>query len=244
MKVGIDKLRVWPATLALPMDALCAARGRSRDEARDVLMVDERSVNPPWEDPVTMAVNAADAMLTDEERASIRLLLVCSESGVDQEKPLSVWVHEWLGLDSRCRNLEVKHACYSGTGALGLASAFVASGAAGRGARALVVTTDQSRAHFGKPWELVMGACASAILVSNEPRMLEIEMGKSGVYTRQVRDDLCRPTSRVEQATARRACSRTSKRSTTPCPRTSRASERESRTTTSRRTSTTCPSAA
>ncbi len=197
--VGIDKIRVWPGSLALPMDALCKARGRSVDEARDVLMVDERSVNPPWEDPVTMAVNAADQMLTDEERASIRFLLVCSESGVDQEKPLSVWVHRWLGLDSRCKNLEVKHACYSGTGALGLAAAFVSSGAAGPGGRALVVSTDQSRMHFGKPWELVMGASATAVLVSNEPRMLELEIGKSGVYTREVMDDLCRPTSRVEQ---------------------------------------------
>lgn len=199
VKVGIDKIRVWPASLALPMDELCRARGRSPEEARDVLMVDERSVNPPWEDPVTMAVNAANAMLTDEERASVRLLLVCSESGVDQEKPLSVWVHRYLGLDSRCRNLEVKHACYSGTGALGLASSFIASGAAGRGARALVITTDQSRMHFGKPWELVMGACASALLVSAGPRLLELELGKSGVYTREVMDDLCRPTSRVEQ---------------------------------------------
>ena len=193
--VGIDKIRVWPGSLALPMEALCKARGRSVDEARDVLMVDERSVNPPWEDPVTMAVNAADAMLTDEERASIRLLLVCSESGVDQEKPLSVWVHRWLELDSRCRNLEVKHACYSGTGALHLAAALVASS----GGRALVISTDQSRMHFGKPWELVMGACATAVLVSSEPRMLELELGKSGVYTREVMDDLCRPTSRVEQ---------------------------------------------
>jgi 3-hydroxy-3-methylglutaryl CoA synthase len=193
--VGIDKIRVWPGSLALPMDELCKARGRSVDEARDTLMVDERSVNPPWEDPVTMAVNAADAMLTDEERASIRLLLVCSESGVDQEKPLSVWVHKWLELDSRCRNLEVKHACYSGTGAVHLASAMVGAS----GGRALVISTDQSRMHFGKPWELVMGACATAVLVSQEPRLLEIEMGKSGVYTREVMDDLCRPTSRVEQ---------------------------------------------
>ena len=28
VKVGIDKIRVWPASLALPMDELCRARGR------------------------------------------------------------------------------------------------------------------------------------------------------------------------------------------------------------------------
>ncbi len=197
MRVGIDKIRVYPTSMALSMERLCQARNHDLADIHDVMMIDERSVNPPWEDPVTMAVNAALPLLDEEDRARIELLLVCSESGVDQEKPMSTWVQRYLGLSSRTRNLEVKHACYSGTGALQLASAYIASGVCSPKARALVITTDQSRMHLGKPYEFVMGAGATAMVISAEPRLFELELGKSGVHTHEV-SDLTRPTSRVE----------------------------------------------
>ncbi len=196
-RVGIDKLRVYPTSLALDMRLLCDARGHDPADIRDVMMIDERAVNPPWEDPVTMAVNAALPMLTDEDRRSIELLIVGSESGVDQEKPMSTWVQRYLDLPSRCRNFELKHACYSGTAGLMMAAGCLASGATSPKAKALVITTDQSRTHFGKPWEFVMGAGATALLVSRDPRFFELELGKSGVHTNEV-SDLTRPTSRVE----------------------------------------------
>jgi 3-hydroxy-3-methylglutaryl CoA synthase len=197
MRVGIEKLRVYPTSMALRMERLCEARRHDLADIRDVMMIDERGVNPPWEDPVTMAVNAAMPLLTEEDRARIELLLVCSESGVDQEKPMSTWVQRYLGLSSRTRNLEVKHACYSGTGAFHLASSWLASGVAPKGAKALVITTDQSRMHLGKPYEFVMGAGAAAMVISTEPALFELELGKSGVHTHEV-SDLTRPTSRVE----------------------------------------------
>ncbi|MCC6559340.1 MAG: hydroxymethylglutaryl-CoA synthase family protein [Polyangiaceae bacterium] len=197
VRVGIEKARVYPTSLALDMGALCAARGHDPADIRDVMMIDQRSVNPPWEDPVTMAVNAALPMLTEEDRRDIALLLVGTESGVDQEKPMSTWVQRYLGLSSRCRNMEVKHACYSGTGSLQLAASFVASGVAGPRAKALVITSDQSRMHLGKPYEFVMGAGAAALVVSRDPRLFELELGRSGIYTNEV-SDLTRPTSRVE----------------------------------------------
>jgi NAD(P)-dependent dehydrogenase (short-subunit alcohol dehydrogenase family) len=63
-RVGIERARVYPCSLALSMADLCAARGHDPADIRDVMMIDERSVNPPFEDPVTMAVNAARPMLT------------------------------------------------------------------------------------------------------------------------------------------------------------------------------------
>jgi hydroxymethylglutaryl-CoA synthase len=194
--VGIEKIGVYPCALALPMERLCAARGGDPKHVRDVLLVDERAVNPPWEDPVTMAVHAAQSILTDEDRRDIALVLVCSESSVDQEKALSTWAQRYLGLSSRCRNLEVKHACYSGTGALHLAASWVRSGIA-PGKKALVITTDQSRMHLGQPWEYVMGAGATALLVSDRPEFLELDLAASGVYTEEV-SDLTRPTLQVE----------------------------------------------
>lgn len=196
-RVGIDKLRVYPASMTLHMSDLCAARNHDPADIRDVMMVDERSVNPPWEDPVTMAVNAALPMLTEEDKRSIELLIVGSESGVDQEKPMSTWVHRHLGLPSTVRNFELKHACYSGTAGMQVAAGFLASGAVSPNAKALVITTDQSRMHLHKPWEFVKGAGAAAMLISRDPGLFEIELGKYGVHTNEV-NDLTRPTSRVE----------------------------------------------
>ena len=135
-------------------------------------------------------------MLTDEDRQRIELLIVASESGVDQEKPMSTWVHRYLGLSPHCRNFEIKHACYGGTAGLQMAASWIASGLAGQ-AKALLVTTDQSRMHLGQPWEYVLGAGAAAILISREPRIVQLEPGKSGYWTQEV-SDLTRPTLTVE----------------------------------------------
>ena len=195
-RVGIEKLRVYPCSLSLDMVDLCEARQHPVSDIKHSMMIDERSINPVYEDPVTMAVNAARPMLTPDEIDSVELLIVASESGVDQEKPISTWVHRYLGLKANCRNFEVKHACYGGTAALGIAGNWILSGLAGD-ARALIVTTDQSRIHLGKAHEFVLGSGAAALLVSSQPRLLELEPGKSGYWTNEV-SDVTRPTSRVE----------------------------------------------
>jgi 3-hydroxy-3-methylglutaryl CoA synthase len=163
---------------------------------RDVMFVDERSLNPLWEDPVTTAVNAAQPMLSEDDRRRIELLVVASESGVDYEKPMSTWVQRYLGLTANCRNFEVKHACYGGTSGLQMAAHWIATGL-NRGAKALVICTDQSRTHLNQPWEYVLGAGAVAVLVSERPAIAELEVGKSGYWTHEV-SDLIRPTGSVE----------------------------------------------
>jgi hydroxymethylglutaryl-CoA synthase len=196
MAAGIETLNVYPCTFSLDMKRLCEARGHAIADIRDTMMIDERSVNAPWEDPVTMAVNAALPLVTDANRAKIGLVIVASESGVDQEKPMSTWVQRYLGLTPNVRNFELKHACYGATAGLRMALGWVASGMA-RGDKALVISTDQSRMHLGKPWEFVMGAGATAMIVSDQPDLFEVELDKSGVHTEEV-SDLTRPTSRVE----------------------------------------------
>src|SRR3990172_9510017 len=161
--VGIEKIGVYPCSLVLPMLTLCEARQRDPKDIIHSMMIDERSLNPLWEDPVTMAVNAANSILTDEDRERIELLVVASESGVDYEKPMSTWVHRYTGLTANCRNFEIKHACYGGTAGLQMAAHWLAS-CNSRSAKALIIATDQSRAHFGKPWEFVMGAGSAAVL--------------------------------------------------------------------------------
>lgn len=195
--IGIDRLWVEPSTIAMDMATLVRDRGGSVDEVCGDMMIAARSVVPPWEDPVTLAVNAVVGLLPDpDERQRVKLLLVASESAPDQEKALSTWVQRHAGLPDDCRNLEVKHACYGGSGALRLAMGWLLAEAA-PGETAVVVCTDISRTHFHKPYEFVLGAGAVALLISRNPAFLALDRGLSGLYTYEV-SDLIRPTSRVE----------------------------------------------
>lgn len=195
-QLGIEKLRVYPSSLTLDLRRLCEARGMDAEKTTGDLMLVERSLNPPWEDAVTMAVNAAKPLLTDEDRDRIGLLLVGTESSVDQEKPVSSWVHHLLGLRPDCMNLEIKHACFAATGALDLALAWLESSQA-RGRKALLVSADQTTMHLGKPWEPVGGSGAVAVLLSDTPRVIAYEAGKVGTHAEEV-SDVIRPTMRVE----------------------------------------------
>jgi 3-hydroxy-3-methylglutaryl CoA synthase len=102
-------------------------------------------------------------------------------------------VHKHLGLSQSCRHFELKHACYGGTAALRMASAWVQ---AQPNRRALVITTDMARRLFGDPGEPAEGAGAVAMDVAVEPRVLAFDRA-CGVATREVYD-VMRPTRTLE----------------------------------------------
>lgn len=199
-RYGIEKLRVFPGTLALDIASLCAQRSLDYSQIERSLMTEERAVLAPWEDAVTMAVSAADGLLDEEELRTVELLIVGTESSVDQEKPVSSWVHRWLGLPSNCRNFEVKHACYSGTAAMRMALAWLRE-QDGRPCRALVINTDSSLPWLGGPHEPAMGACASALVLSSQPDFLLPDTDGWGVFANEV-NDLFRPAPNVEAGDA------------------------------------------
>ncbi len=185
---GIEKINVYATQLQLDLGLLATARGYNTAHLEKELMVKQRAINPPWEDTVTMAVNAAKPMLTAEDIQSVGLLIVATETGLDHEKSISSWVLAHLGLPSSCRHFEVKIACYAGTAALQMALAWLRSGLVKPGKKALVITSDESLIAIGKPWEYVCGAGAVALLVSDKPAFLEIEAGCSGIYAHEVAD--------------------------------------------------------
>lgn len=201
MSVGIHRLAAWVGSAALDLGDLARARGQDPDELRRTLWVDERTVLAPWEDPVTQAVNAANQVLDTASRQRVRWLLVSTESSLDQEKPLSSWVHHWLGLSAGCRNLEVKHACYGGTGALRLLLAWLAAEGAPDDL-ALVVTSDLSLLGIGASHEPVLGAAATAALLRRDPDLLVLEPGDAGVFAAEV-TDVIRPTPWLETGSPR-----------------------------------------
>ncbi|UQA57018.1 hydroxymethylglutaryl-CoA synthase family protein [Polyangium aurulentum] len=196
MSVGIEKLCLYPGRLFVDAIELAEARGRDPRQAREQVMVRERTVVPVFEDAITLGVNAARRLLTPEDRAQIELLVVATESAVDFGKAMSTWVHRHCELSPACRTIEVKNACYAGTGALKLAASWVAA-AARPGKKALVISADFTRRATRDEYDFVGGGCAVAMLVSRSPRVLALELGKEGYFAGEIADAF-RPTSRVE----------------------------------------------
>ena len=195
--VGIDQIGIYTPGYALPLAALATARGVPVEKIHLGLGAYEMSVAPPWEDAVTLAASAALRALGSAGTAAdeIGLLLVGTETAVDHAKPIGSFLHELLGLSSRCRTVELKHACYGGTAGMMLAIEWLRSGAA-RGRKALVVATDIARYDLGSSAEFTQGAGAAALLLSEQPRLLALDPA-TGVYARNVYD-FWRPLDRRE----------------------------------------------
>lgn len=183
-KVGIESLGFYTAPYYLDMDDFALARGEDADKFHTGLGQDRMSVIPPDEDIVTLAANAAYPLLTPENRLQISAVLFATESGIDQSKSAGAFVHGLLDLPSRCRVIELKHACYGGTAALQMAANMVRINPQ---EKILVIASDVARYELGSPGEATQGCGAVAMLISNKPKVLVLEVG-SGFYTEDVMD--------------------------------------------------------
>lgn len=202
MITGIERLGFYGGRAFVDVGELARARGLDQRRFENLLMR-RKSLALPCEDPVSFAVNAAKPVvdsLPDAERAAIRLLIVATELGIDYGKSIGAYVHKHLGLDPRCRQFEVKQACYGGTAALRMAAAWAATDDGG-GARALVVCTDLGRPVRHSYAEPSQGSAAVALLVGRQPDILALEPGASGIHSYEVAD-ACRPTADMETGDA------------------------------------------
>jgi len=195
--VGIDQLAVYVPRYVLELEKLAKVRGVPPEKISVGLGAHEMAVAPPWEDTVTLAANAgarlfAQGLARPEE---IGLLLVATETAVDHAKPASIFVHELLGLPANCRTFELKHACYGGTAGVMIARDWLLSPAS-RGRKALVIASDIARYDLHSSAEFTQGAGAAAVLLSAEPRLLELAP-ESGVFASNVYD-FWRPLERRE----------------------------------------------
>lgn len=194
MSAGIEAINAYVGRACIDVRRIFEIRGL--DLARfGNLMMEQRSVGLPCEDPVTNAVNAAKPIVDGigpAGRDRIEAVIVGTESGLDFGKSVSSYVQHYLGLPARCRSFEVKHACYGGTAALQSACAMVAANPV-PGTKALVIATDAAGVVEGmRYWEPSHGAGAVAMLVGDQPEILEIDPGASGYHSYEVMDT-CRP---------------------------------------------------
>lgn len=203
MNVGIEALNVFAGTAYMDVAELAAYRQLDTSRFTNLLMK-EKAVALPYEDPITFGVNAAKAIidaLSEEEKNKIELLITCTESGIDFGKSISTYIHHYLGLSRNCRMAELKQACYAGTSGFQMAVNMVLSQTS-PGAKALIIATDISRLMVldggtaeKQDWSFAepsSGAGAVAMLISDTPYVFQVDQGASGFYGYEVMDT-CRP---------------------------------------------------
>ncbi len=186
--IGIDDIELATSHHVVRLDDFAEANGTDPNKFRLGLGQDEFSFPAPDEDVVTMAAAAAASIIQRCGAEGIRTMLFATESGIDQSKAAGMAVHSLLDLPSQMRVVEVKEACYSATAALQAAVGIVTRSP---GQRVLVIASDVARYALDSPGEPTQGAGAVAMLVSADPKLLEIEP-VSGLNSADV-DDFWRP---------------------------------------------------
>lgn len=146
ISVGIEAMNVFAGTAYVNVAKL--AEHRKLDMARfENLLMKERTVAVPYEDPITFGMNAAKPLvdaLSPEEKDRIEMVITATESAFDFGKSMSTYFHDLLRLNRNCRLFELKNACNSGAAGFQMAVNFILSQTS-PGAKALVIATDVSR---------------------------------------------------------------------------------------------------
>ncbi|WP_195851020.1 hydroxymethylglutaryl-CoA synthase [Aerococcus tenax] len=184
MKIGIDKYNFYIPKQYIEMRDLAEARQTDPNKYLLGLGQDQQAFAPLSQDTVSMAANAAAGILTDQDKETIDLVILATESGIDQSKAGAIYIHHLLGINPKARCIEVKEACYGGTFALQTAVNHIVKRPQ---AKALVLTSDIARYGLNTAGEATQGAGAVALLITADPRILSVNDDAS-YYTIDVMD--------------------------------------------------------
>lgn len=184
MKIGIEKIGFYTPEYVLNMDTLAIGRNIPVEKLTVGLGQSQMTVPPVYEDAVTMAANAVNRLLSQEDKQAIDMILVGSESGVDQSKSLAVYIKELCDIHEHVRAVELKQACYGATMALQLAKSHLVDYP---DKKVLVVASDIAKYGLNTPGETTQGAGAVAMLLSATPKIAVINR-ESTYLTRDIMD--------------------------------------------------------
>lgn len=184
MDIGIDKINFFTSNLYVDMTELAIARNEDPNKYLIGIGQSKMAVIPPTQDIVTMGANAAESMLTNEDKERIDLVIVGTESGIDNSKSAAAYIADLLGLRDDIRTFEIKQACYGATAALQMAKAQVALNP---DSKALIIGADIAKYGLNTPGEVTQGGGAVAMLVSANPKLLSFE-GGSTYLSRNIMD--------------------------------------------------------
>lgn len=169
LHVGIDKISFYVPPYYVEMEALAKARQVEVEKFTIGIGQDEMAVVTAEHDIVAMAANAAEKILTDDDRESIDQIIVATESSFDFSKAISTYLHHLLKIQPFAKAYEIKEACYAGIAALEIGCNYIRQYPT---RKVLVVTSDISRYGLNTSGEVTQGAGAVAFLLSANPRII------------------------------------------------------------------------
>lgn len=189
MKIGIDKMSFFTPPTYVDMVELAEARGVDPNKYLIGIGQGKMSIAAEAYDIVAMATNAADKILTKEDKEQIDMVIFATESGVDHSKSAGTWVHDLLGIQPYARVVEFKQACYSATAGIQLAMGHLTMHP---DSKVLILASDIAKYGVNTGGEPTQGAGSVAMLLSADPSILAIEKN-SATHSKDI-DDFWRPT--------------------------------------------------
>ena len=182
MTVGIDDISIYIPRLFLDARDFAKARGMDPDKLQRGLGVSKMAMVDTNQDPACMAANACLRLMERDDLSpkDIGRLYVATESSLDESKAMNSYVIGMLeqiyGDDSfgHCGGIECKFACVSGSYALYDNSNWIRAGES-EGKSAIVVVSDIAKYDLGSSGEYTQGAGAVAMLVNDNPRILQFD---------------------------------------------------------------------
>jgi hydroxymethylglutaryl-CoA synthase len=197
-QVGIEAIAVAVPRRYIDLGDLARARGVDPAKYTQGLGGLEMAVAEPGEDTAALAASAVARLIARHavDPSRIGMLVVGTETGVDHSKAVASYVQGMVKLPRTMRTFDCQHACYGGTAALNAVSEWIASGA-GAGRVGIVVCSDIARYGLNSAGEPTQGAGAVAMLVSESPELLALDIGVGGTCSMDVHD-FWRPLGRRE----------------------------------------------
>lgn len=200
MSTGIDDISVYIPKLYVDAQDFAKQRGLDPAKLQKGLGVSQMAMVDSNQDPACLAANACLKIIQKNnlDPSDIGRLYVSTESSIDESKAMNSYVIGMLeqvyGDETfeHCGGVETKFACVSGSYALYDNANWIRAGEAD-GKYAIVVVSDIAKYDMGSSGELTQGAGAVAMLVSDNPRLLEFD---PKVTSTSIKDeyDFYRPT--------------------------------------------------
>ena len=171
--VYISGLGVYIPPFRLSVTDIAQANHQDGNSIKTSLGITQKSVANIDEDPVTMAVSAAQIAINMSgiSPTQINACFIGSESHPYAVKPSSTIVGQWLGLNPNLYTADLEFACKAGTAGLQIVAAMIESGLIEHG---LVIGSDKAQSQPGDALEYTAASCAVALVLSRKQGLAKL----------------------------------------------------------------------
>ncbi len=171
--VGITAYATYIPKYRIKIGEIAQVWGKEGVEVVKSLGVEEKSVPAQDEDAVTLAVAAAQKIITNGKikAEDIEVLLVGSESHPYAVNPTSTTVGEFLGAGNNYLSVDLQFACKAATAGIQLVAGLVASGKIKAG---LIIGTDTAQSKPHDILEYTSAAAAAAFVIGKAKVLVKL----------------------------------------------------------------------